>query len=63
VIKASDGGKSHEPGNLTPMDDSSAQSDDEGLGGCKFLLMIRFDGLRLIQTQMASLMRACSFRL
>jgi carnitine O-acetyltransferase len=63
VIKASDGGKSHEPGNLTPMDDSSAQSDDEGLGGCKFFLMIRFDGLRLIQTQMASLMRACSFRL
>ncbi|PMD56459.1 uncharacterized protein K444DRAFT_645161 [Hyaloscypha bicolor E] len=44
VIKASDGGKSHEPGNLTPMDDSSAQSDDEGLGGYGF-----FDAGMLLQ--------------
>ena len=36
VIKASDAGK-RSPGTMTPVDDSSAQSDDEGLGGCKFL--------------------------
>jgi carnitine O-acetyltransferase len=31
------------------VDDSSAASDDEGLGGCKFFLFIRFERMRLIQ--------------
>jgi carnitine O-acetyltransferase len=48
VIKASDAGK-RTPGTMTPVDDSSAVSDDEGLGGCKFLLMICFESSRLIQ--------------
>jgi len=48
VIKASDAGK-RSPGTLTPVDDSSAASDDEGLGGCKFFLFIRFERMRLIQ--------------
>ena len=34
VIKASEIGR-HSPGTMTPVDDSTAGSDDEGLGGCK----------------------------
>jgi len=44
VIKASDAGKIHDQGNMTPVDDSSAQSDDEGLGGYGF-----FDAGMLLQ--------------
>jgi carnitine O-acetyltransferase len=35
VIKASEPGK-RTPGTMTPIDDSSTMSDDEGLGGCKY---------------------------
>jgi carnitine O-acetyltransferase len=38
VIKASDSGKIP-PGAMTPVEDSATVSDDEGLGGCKFVLL------------------------
>jgi carnitine O-acetyltransferase len=38
VIRATDPGrKTGTPGTMTPVEDSTAGSDDEGLGGCKFL--------------------------
>jgi carnitine O-acetyltransferase len=39
VIKASEQGK-RTPGSVTPVDDSTIGSDDEGLGGCKFCLLL-----------------------
>jgi carnitine O-acetyltransferase len=48
VIKASDAGK-RTPGTMTPVDDSSTLSDDEGLGGCKFFSLIRVECMMLIR--------------
>jgi carnitine O-acetyltransferase len=49
VIKASDAGKKS-PGTMTPVDDSTVASDDEGLGGCKKLPWLHVRLLLIIST-------------
>jgi carnitine O-acetyltransferase len=58
VIKGDQISKIRTPGTMTPSD-SAAASDDEGLGGCKFLLFLFLDGLLIKISQMVSSTRAC----